>query len=70
MKTHLLGINVLELERLVRKTRSAEQAIKDKDVILMVGGTGSGKSISILRFLGYQLREESFNSLATLISTT
>jgi Tfp pilus assembly ATPase PilU len=53
----------------VRKTQEAEKAIKDKDVILLIGGTGSGKSTSILKFLGYQLKEEYFNSLATLVPT-
>lgn len=69
LKAHFNGINVLELERLVKKTQSAEKTIQDKDVILLIGGTGSGKSTSILKFLGYQLKEEYFNSLATLVPT-
>ncbi len=53
LKAHFVGINILELERLVTKTQEAEKAIKDKDVILLIGGTGSGKSTNILKFLGY-----------------
>jgi hypothetical protein len=33
----------------------------------MLGGTGSGKSTNILKFLGYNLKEEYYNSLSTLI---
>jgi ABC-type sugar transport system ATPase subunit len=56
LKTHLIGINILELERLVSKTGEAEKRIKDKDVIILLGGTGCGKSTTILSFLGYKLK--------------
>ncbi len=52
------------------QTEKAKEAIKDKDIILMIGPTGSGKTTSILRFLGYKLKEATSNGLSTLGPTT
>ncbi len=41
--------------------------IKDKDVLFIIGTTGSGKSTNILRFLGYELKSAKFKELPTLI---
>jgi ABC-type dipeptide/oligopeptide/nickel transport system ATPase component len=35
----------------------------------MVGNTGSGKSTTILKLLGYQLKQEQYKSLPTLVPT-
>jgi Tfp pilus assembly ATPase PilU len=45
-------------------------AIKDKDIMLMIGTTGSGKTTCILRFLGYKLKKVKSNDLTTLAPTT
>lgn len=55
LKTKVFPINVLELQRLISKTNDARKLIKDKDVIFVIGNTGSGKSTNILKFLGYTL---------------
>ena len=44
--------------------------IKNKDVMLMIGTTGSGKTTCILRFLGYKLKKAQCNDLTTLVPTT
>lgn len=43
--------------------------IKGKDVLLMIGNTGSGKSTNILKFLGYDLVLGKFGKLSTLVLT-
>jgi GTPase SAR1 family protein len=58
------------LERLIAKTEESRTLIKDKDVLLMIGNTGSGKSTNILKFLGYDLKPGKFGKLTTLIPTT
>jgi predicted GTPase len=58
------------LERLIAKTEESRALIKDKDVLLMIGNTGSGKSTNILKFLGYNLKPGKFGKLTTLIPTT
>jgi ABC-type lipoprotein export system ATPase subunit len=52
---------------LIDKTNEAKKMIEKKDVIFMLGTTGSGKSTNILRFLGYNLRPAIFKTLPTLI---
>jgi HrpA-like RNA helicase len=44
--------------------------IKGKDVLLMIGNTGSGKSTNILKFLGYDLVPGNFGKLSTLVLTS
>lgn len=41
--------------------------IKKKEVIFVMGTTGSGKSTNILRFLGYTLKQATFKQLKTLV---
>lgn len=41
--------------------------IKGKDVIFILGTTGSGKSTNILKFLGYTLKPVKFKELPTLV---
>ena len=67
MKTKILPINVLELQRLIDKTNDARKLIKGKDIIFVIGNTGSGKSTNILKFLGYTLELGDYNGLETLI---
>jgi ABC-type lipoprotein export system ATPase subunit len=69
LKVKISSINVLELERLINKTKFAETMIKDKDVLFIIGNTGSGKSTNILRFLGYELQPGKIGNLSTLIPT-
>lgn len=67
LKVKFAKIDVLELERLVGKTKLAKESIKGKDVILIVGTTGSGKTTNILKFLGYNLKKSSIKGLSTLV---
>jgi HrpA-like RNA helicase len=60
---------VLELQRLISKTDEARGLIQNKDVIFMIGNTGSGKSTNILKFLGYDLKLGKFGKLTTLVPT-
>lgn len=58
---------MLELKRLIDKTDDARGLIENKDVIFMIGNTGSGKSTNILKFLGYNLKQGKFGKLTTLV---
>jgi HrpA-like RNA helicase len=58
---------VLELDRLITKTNEARKLIENKDVIFILGTTGSGKSTNILKFLGYTLKAATFKGLPTLV---
>jgi HrpA-like RNA helicase len=66
LKAKLLPIDVPELERLISKTDEARKQIEDKDVLFVIGTTGSGKSTNILKFLGYNLRKSTYKGLSTL----
>lgn len=65
LNTKIFTINVLELQRLINKTNDA--SIKDKDIIFVIGNTGSGKNTNILKLLGYTLELGDYNGLETLI---
>ena len=43
----LMPVNFREIQRLLNKSQSAAEQIKDRDIILFVGITGSGKSTTI-----------------------
>lgn len=67
LKSKVLPINVLELERLISKTNNAKKKIENKDVVFVLGTTGSGKSTNILKFLGYNLVLTTYKGLPTLV---
>jgi predicted GTPase len=69
LKPKIFGINVLELSRLIDKTTVAKKKIENRDVILIIGNTGSGKSTNVLRFLGYNLQPGKVGNLKTLLPT-
>jgi predicted GTPase len=69
LKSKIFGINVLELSRLIDKTADAKKQIENRDVIFIIGNTGSGKSTNILRFLGYNLKAGKIGNLKTLLPT-
>jgi polynucleotide 5'-kinase involved in rRNA processing len=48
----VLIIDLFYLQRLIKKAKETKQIIQGKDIILMIGNTGSGKSTNILKFLG------------------
>jgi ABC-type lipoprotein export system ATPase subunit len=52
---------------LIDKTNNSKLLIEDKDVLFVIGNTGSGKSTNILRFLGYNLKIGKFGKLSTLL---
>lgn len=41
--------------------------IADKDIIMLMGPTGSGKTTFALKLLGYSLKEASYNLIPTLV---
>ena len=41
--------------------------IEDKNIIFILGNTGSGKSTNILKFLGYTLAPSKYKGLNTLV---
>ena len=50
-------LNVPEIQRLVAKATEAAELIQDKDVVLLIGTTGSGKSTTIQFLAGATMRE-------------
>ncbi|CAF0947135.1 unnamed protein product [Adineta steineri] len=50
-------INISETQRLVSKSKKAAELIRDKDIVLLVGETGSGKSTSIHFLAGSEMQE-------------
>jgi HrpA-like RNA helicase len=60
LKSKIFSINVPEVVRLIEKTNEAKKLIENKDVIFVIGDTGSGKTTNIHRFLGYNLKPVKF----------
>lgn len=56
-------LNVKLLKELNEKNKNASELIKDKDIILLLGGTGVGKSLTIHYLCGSKFREETRNGL-------
>ncbi|CAF0934074.1 unnamed protein product [Adineta steineri] len=52
-------LNIPEIRRLVSKAEKAAELIRDKDVILLVGATGAGKSTTIQFLAGCQMKKVS-----------
>jgi len=52
-------LNITKLKSLVQKTKSAEEKIKNQDITLIVGATGSGKSTIILYLYGKKMVKKS-----------
>ena len=67
IRQSLLIINTWELERLISKTELAKEAIRNKDIIFVMGTTGAGKTTSILKLLNYNLVQTKMNGLTTYI---
>ncbi|KAL4445289.1 hypothetical protein ABPG74_022102, partial [Tetrahymena malaccensis] len=57
----LRPLNVGELKRLIDKTIEAKKLIKNQDILLFLGGTGSGKSTSIHFLAGSPMKELQIN---------
>jgi ABC-type phosphate transport system ATPase subunit len=49
-------IDIFYLERLLLGSFKTRDLIRGKDIILIVGNTGCGKSATILKFLGNQFK--------------
>ena len=52
LKSEVCIIDVFKLEKLINESNKQKKQIEDKDAILVIGATGSGKSTTILKFLG------------------
>ena len=50
-------LNVQEIQRLVAKTEQAAKLIRDKEIILLVGATGSGKSTTVQFLAGSKMEK-------------
>ncbi|KAL4445288.1 hypothetical protein ABPG74_022101 [Tetrahymena malaccensis] len=53
----LRPLNIAELKRLIYKTDEAAKLIQNQDILLFLGGTGSGKSTSIHFLAGSPMKE-------------
>ena len=51
------SLNVAEIQRLVGKATEAAELIQNKDIVLLIGTTGSGKSTTIQFLAGATMRE-------------
>ena len=51
------SLNVAEIQRLVGKAREASDLIQNKDVVLLIGTTGSGKSTTIQFLAGATMKK-------------
>ncbi|CAF1621850.1 unnamed protein product [Rotaria sp. Silwood1] len=57
LKKKIRPLNVQDIQRLVSKAKKAAELIRDKDIILLVGETGSGKSTMIHFLAGSEMKE-------------
>lgn len=53
-------INMYELKKLIDKTDNAANSVKDKDIILFMGETGSGKSTTIHYLAGSTMEKKKY----------
>jgi predicted GTPase len=52
LKRNVQIIDIYHLQRLIKSALKTKSLIKGKDIIVMLGNTGCGKSTIILKFLG------------------
>ncbi|CAF3541480.1 unnamed protein product [Rotaria socialis] len=57
LQKEIKPLNVQEIKRLVSKAKTAAELIRDKDILLLVGETGSGKSTTIQFLAGSEMKE-------------
>ncbi|CAF1428217.1 unnamed protein product, partial [Didymodactylos carnosus] len=57
LQKRIRPLNVPEIQRLVSKAKKAAELIRNKDIILLVGETGSGKSTTIQFLAGSVMKE-------------
>ncbi|CAF4058236.1 unnamed protein product [Rotaria magnacalcarata] len=53
----LRPLHIQELKRLVEKTKEAAELIRGKEIVLLIGGTGAGKSTTIQFLAGCEMKE-------------
>ena len=66
LQSLLLGIrpvNLVSLRGLIEQTKAAAEIVKGKDIVLLLGGTGSGKSTTILFLAGVKLVKQRVHGL-------
>lgn len=57
LRKKVLIVDTFRLERLLEKSKNSGKLIKGKDIILVMGDTGGGKSTTILKFLGNNFKK-------------
>ncbi|CAF3671837.1 unnamed protein product [Rotaria socialis] len=50
-------LNVLEIQRLVREAENTAELIRDKEIVLLIGETGTGKSTTIQFLTGSKMKK-------------
>jgi energy-coupling factor transporter ATP-binding protein EcfA2 len=67
VKAELTTVDVYSLKRLIElSNENLNQDQEKKDLLLLIGPTGSGKTTIILKCLGYELEETKIKGLRTL----
>lgn len=67
IKDSLNMLSIFTLERLIESTQQSTRQIQDKNVIFLIGRSGSGKTTIMLRLLQYQLKVSKIHQLKTLV---
>ncbi|CAF1002767.1 unnamed protein product [Adineta steineri] len=57
LKKKITPLNIQDIKRLVSKAKKGAELIRDKDIILLVGETGSGKSTTVQFLAGSEMKE-------------
>src|SRR5664279_3400353 len=63
LKKELIPVDVPDLIQLVKSTEQAKDSIRNKNVLLFIGETGSGKTTAIKTLLGYKMGKRLYKGM-------